>query len=104
MSQKKTGLAKQMASKLHGQMKDATIPQRFGKQSAAAAKPDKATASTAPKLVPVTCRLPADLAQRLREHALTHEGGIHGLLAEAASNWLASTTNTSTSTKKAPSP
>ena len=67
MSFKKTDLAKQMAVKLHTQMKGAASPQRFGKQSTTLAKPEKPVAPAAPKLVAVTCRLPADIAQRLRE-------------------------------------
>jgi hypothetical protein len=103
MSLKKTDLAKQMALKLDGKRKATQIPDRFGKQSTAQNKAAKdAAAVPAPaKLVPVTCRLPAELVQRLREHAQSHPAGIHGLMTEAASLWLTST-NLSTSTSTSP--
>lgn len=107
MSLKKTDLAKQMALKLDGKRKATQIPDRFGKQSTALNKAAKdAAAVPAPaKLVPVTCRLPAELVQQLREHALSHPAGIHGLMTEAASLWLTSTnTNTSPATEASAPP
>lgn len=101
MSFKKTDLAKQMAVKLHTQMKGAPSPQRFGKQSTTLAKNEKPVAPAAPKLVAVTCRLPADIAQRLRERALSHEGGIHGLMADAAAQWLDASATPAKKTTKA---
>lgn len=101
MSFKKTDLAKQMAVKLHTQMKGAPSPQRFGKQSTTLAKPEKSIAPAAPKLVAVTCRLPADIALRLRERALSHEGGIHGLMSDAAAQWLEASATPAKKTTKA---
>jgi hypothetical protein len=40
--------------------------------------------------VQLTCKLPADLAQRLRERAVTVDGGVNAILAQAATQWLES--------------
>jgi hypothetical protein len=40
--------------------------------------------------VQLTCKLPADLAQRLRDRAVTVEGGVNAILAEAVGQWLES--------------
>ena len=92
MSMKKTDLEKHLAKKLDGKLKSANTPQRFGHGAAAAstiagAKPK----ATAPKLVQLTFKLPADLAQRLRERAVTIDGGVNAILARAAAQWLDST-------------
>ena len=100
MSMKKTDLVKHLAKKLDGRMKGAGVPERFAQGSAnAGAKraertgggggATKADAAT-PRLVAVTCRLPADLVSRLRKRAVDREGGIHALLAEALQAWFAS--------------
>jgi hypothetical protein len=106
MSLKKTDLAKQMALKLDGKRKATQIPDRFGKQSTAQNKAAKdAAAVPAPaKLVPVTCRLPAELVQRLRVHAQSHPAGIHGLMTEAASMWLTSTSTATEASAPAKAP
>lgn len=90
MSMKKTDLEKHLAKKLDGRMKASPIPQRFGKASAAAAAPsaDKVRPAT-PKLVPVACRLPAEMVTRLRERAVGFEGGLSALMAQAVAQWLA---------------
>lgn len=90
MSMKKTDLEKHLAKKLDGRMKARAIPQRFGKDSAAATEPSASkTRSGAPKLVPVACRLPADLVNRLRERAVGFDGGLSALMAQAVAQWLA---------------
>ena len=90
MSMKKTDLEKHLAKKLDGRMKAQPIPQRFGKASAAVAEPSAAKARTAaPKLVPLACRLPADMVNRLRERAAGFEGGLSALMAQAVAQWLA---------------
>lgn len=99
MTLKKTDLAKQMALKIDGKRKAAQIPDRFGKQSSQPASAN-ASVQTAPKLVPVTCRLPADLVHKLREKALSHPGGIHGLMGEAAQGWLTGAASASSKTNK----
>ena len=83
MSLKKTDLVKNLAKKLDGRMKAAGVPRRFAQGAAeVAGKRDKQEASAA-KLVPITCRLPAELVTRLRERAAGHEGGINALMAQA---------------------
>jgi hypothetical protein len=91
MSLKKTDMVKNLAKKLDGRMKTAGVPQRFAQGSAqAAAKRDTRPAVTTPKLVPLACRLPADLLGRARERAVGREGGINAVLAEALAQWLES--------------
>jgi len=83
MSLKKTDLVKNLAKKLDGRMKAAGVPRRFAQGAAeVAGKRDKQEAA-AVKLVPITCRLPAELVARLRERAVDHEGGINALMAQA---------------------
>ena len=90
MSMKKTDLEKHLAKKLDGRMKARAIPQRFGKDSAAATEPSASKARpAAPKLVPLACRLPADMVNRLRERAVGFEGGLSALMALAVGQWLA---------------
>lgn len=91
MSMKKTDLVKNLAKKLDGKMKSAGIPQRFGQGSAVAAeKRETRVRDAAPKLIPVACRLPADLVTRLRERAVVQEGGVNVVIAQALEQWLAS--------------
>jgi len=83
MSLKKTDLVKNLAKKLDGRMKAKGVPRRFAQGAAEVAdKRDKQEAA-AVKLVPITCRLPAELVARLRERAASHEGGINALMAQA---------------------
>jgi len=85
MSLKKTDLARLLELKLEGQRKGAAIPGRFGQS--AAALPDRRAQrklDSAAGLVPFACKLPAELVQRLRERATTHDGGINALVAQ----WL----------------
>ena len=89
MSMKKTDLEKHLAKKIDGKLKSGTIPQRFGQGAkAVAAKAEAKPKESAPKLVQLTCKLPADLAQRLREQAVTVEGGVNAILTQAATQWL----------------
>lgn len=91
MSMKKADLAKQLAKKVDGRMKASSPPQRFGQASTKATKAaEQAARPTAAKLVPVSCRLPAELASRLRERAIGHEGGVSALVAQALEQWLRS--------------
>lgn len=89
MSMKKTDLEKRLAKKLDGKLKSGLVPQRFG-QGSAAAKTKPQPRNTAPKLVPVACRLPTGLAHRLRDRALAHEGGMNAVMAQAVALWLQS--------------
>lgn len=91
MSMKKTDLDKNMGKKLDGRMKGTQSPPRFGPGSAqAVAKRDKAAPDPAVRMVSVACRLPADLATRLRERATGVEGGVSAIVAQAVERWLAS--------------
>lgn len=91
MSMKKTDLEKHLAKKLDGRMKSGLAPQRFGKGSAAAAATGEPKSRPAvSKPVPIACRLPADLASRLRERAMDHEGGMNAVMAQAVELWLQS--------------
>jgi hypothetical protein len=91
MSMKKTDLEKHLAKKLDGKLKSGNTPQRFGQGAKAiAAKAGAKPKDSAPKLVQLTCKLPADLAQRLRERAVTVDGGVNAILAQAATQWLES--------------
>ena len=95
MSMKKTDLEKRLAKKLDGRMKSAGVPARYGQAATAPEiKPDDAVAHPAPaKLVAVACRLPADLANRLRERAARHEGGANALIAQALEDWMRADAN-----------
>ena len=90
MSMKKTDLEKHLAKKLDGRMKANAVPQRFGQGSAKSKeKAEQNARPVAAKLVPVSCRLPAELVHRLRERAIGHEGGMSALVAQAVEQWLA---------------
>ncbi|MCW5624265.1 MAG: hypothetical protein KIT73_06080 [Burkholderiales bacterium] len=92
MSMKKTDLAKNLAKKIDGKMKSSVAPQRFAQGSAKLKeKIEPKSKPTAPKLVPVSCRLPAELVNRLRDRAVGHEGGISALVTQAVEQWLGST-------------
>jgi hypothetical protein len=91
MSLKKTDMVKNLAKKLDGKMKSASIPQRFAQGSAeAAAKREVKQSNTPVKLVPLACRLPADLLNQVRDRAVCYEGGINAVIAEALTQWLKS--------------
>jgi hypothetical protein len=86
MSMKKTDLEKHKAKKIDGKMKSGIAPSRFGQGSSNMAEPKPV--SSAIKLVPLACRIPADLAARLRDRALGFEGGMSGIVAQALEQWL----------------
>lgn len=91
MSMKRTDLEKQLAKKLDGRMKSGVVPQRFGAGAAAAgAKAVPKAGAAAAKLVPVACRLPAELVNRLRERAVGVDGGMNAAMAQAVELWLQS--------------
>ena len=92
MSMKKTDLEKRLAKKLDGRMKSSVDPQRFGKGTLAAEpNTELKSKNVAAKLVPVACRLPSELVNRLRERAVGFDGGINALMAQAVELWLEST-------------
>lgn len=89
MALKSTDMAKNMAKKLDGSLKSESLPDRFGQASKASNnKRERAADIPASKLIPVNYRLPAELVNRLREHAANHEGGINHLVATALNEWL----------------
>ncbi|BET27216.1 hypothetical protein EV673_2115 [Limnobacter thiooxidans] len=91
MALKSTDMAKNMAKKLDGSLKSESLPDRFGQSSkAAASKRERAADIPASKLISVNYRLPAELVNRLRDHALHCEGGINQLVASALNEWLMS--------------
>ena len=91
MSMKKSDLEKHLAKKIDGRLKSSAVPQRFGQGSAIVKeKTEMKLHAQSAKLVAVSCRLPADLVNQLREVAKVHEGGMNALLAHAAEQWLAS--------------
>ena len=93
-------MAKSIAQKVAGKLKASGTSQRFGAGAGiASAKPEKAAVSTQSKSIPVSFRLPAELVTRLRERALTHEGGLGGVVAAAAEHWLAATKGSAPSSK-----
>lgn len=92
MSLKKTDMVKNLAKKLDGKMKNAGVPPRFAQGSAVVTAKRTSQAANAPaKLIPLSCRLPADVLGQVRERAVNHAGGINALVAEALSAWLEST-------------
>ncbi|MEO8281633.1 MAG: hypothetical protein ABI564_18180 [Ideonella sp.] len=89
MSLKKFDLAKNLAKKLEGQRKGAQIPGRFGESSAEIPdRREQRRRDTAAGLIPFACKLPAELADRLRERSLTHPAGLNALIEEMLSHEL----------------
>jgi hypothetical protein len=89
MTMKKTDLVKNLAKKIDGRMKSTGVPTRFAQGAAEiAAQRGQRQTGSATKLVAVTCKLPAELVQRLRERALTQDGGVNRIVAEALARWL----------------
>ena len=90
MSMKKSDLDKHLGHKIGGQMKAAGVPGRFAQ--GAADVPDRREQrrlDAAAGLVPFACKLPADLAARLRELSGGRDDGINGLVAELLKKALA---------------
>lgn len=89
MTMKKTDLVKNLAKKLERDQRSAATPQRFGQgASAVPAKRENRSDKTASKPVSVVCRLPPELASRLRDCAVEHEGGVNAVVAEALQRWF----------------
>lgn len=88
---KRTDLVKGLARKLEGKMKTAGVPPRFAQGSAAVPDKRDQRSAAAAKLVPVACRLPAELANRLRERAIGQDGGVNAVIAQALEQLLGAT-------------
>jgi len=83
MSMKKFELEKIRGLKVTGQMKAAGIPSRFAEGAGEVLdKRERRLRDAALGLVPFACKLPSELARRLNERAVSHEGGMNALLAE----------------------
>ena len=83
MSMKKTDLEKSKAKKIHGQMKNAGVPGRFGQGAGEVVdRREQRRLDAAAGLIPFACKLPSALVQRLNERAASHAGGLNGLVAE----------------------
>jgi len=83
MSMKKTDLAKNLGLKISGRMKGAATPERFAHGLAEPVdKREQRRRDAAAGLVPFACKLPAELAERLRERAAGHDGGVNALVAD----------------------
>lgn len=82
MTLKKTDLARNLALKIEGRMKNAGTPGRFGHGAAEVVdRREQRRRDAAAGLVPFACKLPAPLVQRLNERAASHEGGLNALVA-----------------------
>ena len=102
MSMKKTDLEKHLAKKLDGRMKSGVVPKRFGQGSAAVgAKTELKSRDAVAKLVPVACRLSAELVNRLRERVVGFEGGMNAVMAQAVELWLRSVPSATGTTNEA---
>ncbi len=90
MSFKKTDLVKQMARKIDGRQKSSGVPHRFAQGAAGmASQRDQPPRDSPPRAVAINCKLPPELAKRLRERALVQEGGLSAVVAQALTHWLA---------------
>ena len=90
MSAKKTDLVRQLESKLEGQRKRTAVPGRFGLDAAVPLdRKDQRRRDAAAGLVPFACKLPAALAQQLRDRADAHDGGINALMVALLARGLA---------------
>jgi hypothetical protein len=83
MSMKKTDLAKNMALKINGQMKNGVSPDRFAQAAASATdKRAQRKQDAAAGLVPFACKLPAALVRQLHQQALQDAGGLNAYMAQ----------------------
>ena len=83
MSMKKSDLDKHLGQKIGGQMKGAVVPDRFAQGAAnAVERREQRRLDSAAGLVPFACKLPADLAAKLREQGAAHAAGLNGAVAE----------------------
>ena len=87
---KKSDLDKQLGKKIGGQMKSAGAVDRFAQGAAASVeRREQRRVDAAAGLVPFACKLPADLAARVRERGASHEAGLNGAVAELLTQALA---------------
>ena len=90
MSMKKSDLDKQLGKKVGGQMRIGGAAGRFGQgASEVVDRREQRRLDAAAGLVPFACKLPAELANTLREKSAGHADGINGLVAELLRKALA---------------
>jgi len=83
MSMKKSDIDKHLGQKIGGQMKGAVVPDRFAQGATnSVERREQRRVDSAAGLVPFACKLPADLAGKLREQGAAHAGGLNGAVAE----------------------
>jgi hypothetical protein len=83
MSMKKSDLDKHLGKKLGGQMKAKGASGRFGQGAGEVVdRREQRRLDAAAGLVPFACKLPADLAARVRERAATNPGGLNATVEE----------------------
>jgi len=83
MSMKKSDIDKHLGQKIGGQMKGAVVPDRFAQGNTdSIERREQRRLDSAAGLVPFACKLPADLAAKLRERGSAHAGGVNGAVAE----------------------
>ena len=83
MSMKKSDIDKHLGQKIGGQMKGAVVPDRFAQGNTnSIERREQRRLDSAAGLVPFACKLPADLAAKLREQGAAHAGGLNGAVAE----------------------
>ncbi len=90
MSMKKSDLDKHLGMKIGGQMKGAGVPDRFAQGATASVeRREQRRLDAAAGLVPFACKLPAELAAKLRDQSAVHPGGLNGAVAELLTKALA---------------
>jgi len=87
MTMKKTDLYKNLGKQIERQNKAANRPDRFGQGAAEVGQREKKETPTS-KRVTVTCRLPAELANRLRAEGQQVDGGVSAIIESALQQWL----------------
>lgn len=88
MSLKRTDLARRLELKIEAQRRQAGVPGRFAETAALPDRKTQRRLDAAAGLVPFACKLPAPLAQQLRERAAAHDGGLNALVAELLAKGL----------------
>jgi hypothetical protein len=90
MTLKREDLARRLQLKIDGQRKGAAVPGRFAQEAGEVVdRKEQRRRDAAAGLVPFACKLPAELAQRLRERAEAKGGDLNALVAELLTQALA---------------
>ncbi len=86
---KRTDLAKNLGLKINGQMRQATTPGRFGKDSVVADRREQRKLDQAAGLLPFAVKLDKELIAELQAQAAQREQGMNELVAELLRKGLA---------------